>query len=60
MKKQNVDEMGLLGQTGVDEMGLLRKFVDQMGVDEMGVDQMGCYLLPYYYVPKAPCTLSSY
>ena len=31
--------MGLLGKTGVDEMGLLRKFVD-----EMVVDQMGCYL----------------
>ena len=30
--------MGLLGKTGVDEMGLLRKFVD-----EIGVDQMGCY-----------------
>ena len=35
--------MGLQGKTGVDEMGLLRKFVDEMGVDQMGVDQMGCY-----------------
>ena len=35
--------MGLLGTTGVGEMGLLRKFVDEMGVDQMGVDQMGCY-----------------
>ena len=34
--------MGLLCQTGVDEMGLLRKFVDEMGVDEMG-----CYLLQF-------------
>ena len=32
--------MGLLGKTGVDEMGLLRKFVDEMGVNEMGVDQL--------------------
>ena len=36
--------MGLLDKTGVDEMGLLRKFVDEMGVDQMGVDQMGCYI----------------
>ena len=35
--------MGLLGKTGVDKMGLLRKFVDEIGVDEMGEDQMGCY-----------------
>ena len=35
--------MGLLGKTGVYEMGLLHKFVDEMGVDEMGVDQLGCY-----------------
>ena len=39
--------MGLLGQTGVEEMGLLRKFVDEMGVDQMGVDQMGCYHTNY-------------
>ena len=32
--------MGLLGKTGVDEIGLLRKFVDEMGVDEIG-----CYRL---------------
>ena len=30
--------MGLLGKTVVGEMGLLCKFLDQMGVD-----QMGCY-----------------
>ena len=30
--------MGLLDKRGVDKMGLLRKFVD-----EMGVNQMGCY-----------------
>ena len=35
--------MGLLGKTGVDEMGLLHKFEDEMGVDQMGEDQMGCY-----------------
>ena len=31
--------MGQLCKTGVDKMGLLRKFVDQMGVDQIGVDQ---------------------
>ena len=35
--------MGLLGKTGVDEMGLLPKFVDQIGVDQMGCYQIGCY-----------------
>ena len=35
--------MGLLSKTGVDEIGLLRKFVDETGLDQMGVDQIGCH-----------------
>ena len=37
---KNPSKVSSKGKTGIDEMGLLGKFVDKMGVD-----QMGCYLL---------------